>query len=240
MTQRRERAELMRDDDQILIALERVADRLIAGAQDRDGQGGNGEDGAVPNAYRRLLEEAMALAAEAQAQLLGAQREIDRLRALSRSDEVTGLLNRRGFEEALDGALLRSARHAELGLVALIDLDGFKGINDRHGHAAGDFVLAAVATILKHHIRATDFVARIGGDEFALLLVDTKGAGEPELRLKRLTQALARIAVPWQGQMLDLSASMGIAAYGPDSEPAVILDAADKAMYRGKRLRRVA
>ena len=134
MTQRRERSELMRDDDQILIALERVADRLIAGAQDRGGQGG-GEDGAAPNAYRRLLEEAMALAAEAQAQLLGAQREIDRLRALSRSDEVTGLLNRRGFEEALDGALLRSARHAELGLVALIDLDGFKGVNDRHGHA---------------------------------------------------------------------------------------------------------
>lgn len=235
MTHIRDRSELMRADACVLEKLELLAERLIRTAQEE-----GGETATPPAAYRRLLEEAMALAAEAQAQLVGAEREIDRLRALSRSDEVTGLFNRRGFDEALDTALMRSARKGEQGLVALIDLDGFKGINDRHGHAAGDFVLAAIATILKRHVRATDIVARIGGDEFAVLLTDTKGAEEPALRLKRLMGALDAISIPWQGQTLTLSASMGVAAYAAGSEPAKVMAAADEAMYRGKRGRRKA
>ena len=85
-------------------------------------------------------------------------------------DPLTGLANRRAFERELTRALAYVKRHGINAALLYLDLDDFKGINDRHGHSAGDAMLRAVASVLGRHVRESDLVARIGGDEFALLL----------------------------------------------------------------------
>ena len=231
MTEHRAMAELINEDAATRRALSEVAERLLARVARPDAH--------RPQAgYRRLLEEALATAAEAQVQALSALREADRLRALSQRDEITGLLNRRGFNAAHDAAMQRAARHGERGLVVLIDLDGFKAVNDTHGHAAGDFLLSVVATVLRRHLRATDVIARLGGDEFAVILTHADDPLEAGRRLRRLTRALSEVTVPWNGRTLMLSASLGAVPYGPEDDPAAILHAADQAMYRVKRDRK--
>ena len=231
MTERRAMADLITEDAATRRALGEVAEQLMA----RVAPSGAPKP---QTGYRRLLEEALASAAEAQAQALSAMREADRLRALSQRDEVTGLLNRRGFNAAHDAAMQRAVRHGEHGLIVLIDLDGFKAINDTHGHAAGDFLLSVVATMLRHHLRATDVIARLGGDEFGVILTHADDDGEARRRLRKLTRALSEVAVPWNGRTLTLSASLGAVPYGPEDDPAAVLHAADQAMYRVKRDRK--
>ncbi|NWG45020.1 MAG: GGDEF domain-containing protein [Alphaproteobacteria bacterium] len=165
--------------------------------------------------------------------------EIERLRALAVTDPLTGLYNRRGFEDLLERALAASRRHGETGLLALIDLDRFKPINDRHGHAAGDAVLEAIARVIAGSIRATDCAARPGGDEFALLFVhcDPEGAAA---RLARLRNAIEALRLDWAGARLGVTASLGIAPYGPGSEARTLLAAADAALYADKTARKAA
>lgn len=113
----------------------------------------------------------------------------DRERALARTDPVTGAPNRRSFEERARLMLRRHARTGRPFTAACLDLDGFKGINDRLGHGEGDRVLRAVAETLATSVRAGDLVARYGGDEFALLLPDTDERGA-QLLLARLRGGL--------------------------------------------------
>jgi GGDEF domain-containing protein len=113
--------------------------------------------------YRRMLQDALSSAQQAREDLTDAQRRIATLEHLSRTDETTGLLNRRGFDLALETALARVRRQGECGVLVMIDLDGFKAINDQHGHRVGDLVLATVGTVLNRHTRFTDSAARIGG-----------------------------------------------------------------------------
>ncbi len=122
------------------------------------------------NALRRMLEQALVTARNAERYAAKQQAEIDRLRTLSITDENTGLLNRRGFVEALDRAVARGQRYEEPAVLLLIDLDGFKATNDTFGHPAGDLVLTAVANVLTKITRKVDDVARLGGDEFAVIL----------------------------------------------------------------------
>ena len=181
-----------------------------------------------------LLEEMIAAAAEAERMIAGQKARISYLEGLSNSDELTGLLNRRGFHLALGAALARAQRRGETGLLVLFDLDRFKAINDRHGHLAGDAVLAEVAALLKRGTRRSDAVARIGGDEFAILMSDTRRSQAAE-RLDRLEAKICSLQVPWRGRRIGVSASFGSAAYNAESGAQGLLFLADRALYASKR-----
>jgi len=158
---------------------------------------------------------------------------VRQLEGISQTDELTGLANRRGFEEFLRRSLASAARHADGGVLAYLDLDYFKQVNDTHGHQAGDTVLKAVATILKRDTRDSDFVARLHGDEFAILLVraGTKGGFA---RLRLIDHCLNNSTVSFGGLEIPLRASMGAVAFGPDSNAQQLLRDADAAMYETK------
>lgn len=185
------------------------------------------------DSYRRVLNSALAGAADAQRRLLAMTRELDRLRRLSVTDETTGILNKRGFNGSLERALARVRRSGESGLLMLIDLDAFKQINDRYGHQAGDLVLASIATVLRRNIRETDTVARIGGDEFAVILSDAD-PGKGMRKAEQLEAAINRVEVPWNDALIPIGASVGVASYGPDDLPEDLINRADQKMYRAK------
>ena len=189
--------------------------------------------------YRRLLEKALDQAAQSRSELVEAHRRIAFLEHQARTDEVTGLLNRRGFELALETALARVRRFGEKGVLVLIDLDGFKDINDTHGHQAGDLVLATVGTVLSRHTRDTDSAARVGGDEFALILTDADLAGAKK-RVRVLDRIMNYTSVPWKGTSISAKASFGTVAYGPNDDSDAVFERADAAMYARKAERRSA
>ncbi|MDF1750858.1 MAG: GGDEF domain-containing protein, partial [Alphaproteobacteria bacterium] len=139
-----------------------------------------------------------------------------------------------GFELALETAMARVKRLGECGVLVMIDLDGFKAINDTHGHQVGDLVLATVGTVLNRHTRFTDSAARIGGDEFALILTATDAKGA-KLRVRKLDQILNCSSVPWNGIRIPIRASFGSVPYGPRDEADSLFAKADAAMYDRKR-----
>lgn len=162
---------------------------------------------------------------------------ISQLEALSLTDELTGLLNRRGFQQTVQRTLDEARRHDHGGLLAYIDLDGFKAVNDTHGHDAGDAVLRAVANALSASVRSTDYVARLGGDEFAILFTHAEPlAGRA--RLTAICRELDGLSIDYKGATLTVGASMGIEAFGPGSRLEDLVARADKAMYRAKSRRK--
>ncbi len=155
-------------------------------------------------------------------------------RELARQDALTGLANRKAFTEAAQGVLARSQGDAGQGALLMLDLDGFKPINDTLGHATGDRVLIALARALESTARATDVVARLGGDEFAVLCPNLHGKDDITQFCNRLLTAITELP----GQVCPgkrLGASIGIAFY-PESgyELEHLLGLADKAMYSAK------
>ncbi len=187
----------------------------------------------IANDARRILSHALNYASEAESRIMELNARVAQLEALAITDELTGLLNRRGFEGILQRNLLSAARYDEAGLLAYIDLDGFKGINDRHGHSTGDEVLRAVGRYLKQNIRATDYAARIGGDEFAVLFVRAQNAPARE-RARGLVRGIGKITFPHGRQNIALRASLGFAYYDANSGQAELLARADAAMYADK------
>jgi len=151
------------------------------------------------------------------------------------TDELTELANRRRFTETLDTELRRAERFgAPLGLV-FADLDDFKRINDRHGHQVGDQVLRAFADCLRKRVRMIDVAARLGGEEFAVLLVETDLAGAHALA-ESLRDAAAGLEVPVAGgDPITVTASFGVASYPEARTPEELLAAADAGLYRAKR-----
>ncbi|MDJ0942964.1 MAG: GGDEF domain-containing protein [Kiloniellales bacterium] len=183
---------------------------------------------------RGLVDQLILATAEAERRISEQRARISYLEGLSNSDELTGLLNRRGFHLALGAALARAQRHGETGILVLCDLDRFKAINDRHGHLAGDRVLCSVAALLRKEIRRSDAVARIGGDEFAILMSDTRRSQAAD-RLLRLEARIRDLEVSWQSGRLQASASFGAAAYNAGSSAEGLLFLADQALYADKR-----
>jgi len=162
------------------------------------------------------------------------QRENAALQAQAHTDPLTGLLNRRGLDLALDAALRRT-RPERPTAVFLLDLDGFKAINDRLGHEVGDALLVAVAARLKAQLRADDAVARLGGDEFVVVLSLRPGSDEA-VRLGRKLQE--GIAAPLAGAGHDcrVGVTIGHAVAPFDGlDAAGLLRRADAAMYAGKQ-----
>ena len=159
-------------------------------------------------------------------------RKLDRLRSLANTDPLTGLFNRRRLDERLDDELERSARYGiPLSLLAL-DLDGMKAINERAGHLVGDRALQAVARSLVATARASDLVARVGGDEFVVLLPET-GAPSAMALARRIAMAVALLRGAWDSA---LSISIGVTdLYGMSTMPRDdLLRAADVALHRAK------
>jgi len=156
------------------------------------------------------------------------------LRHRSRHDGLTGLLNRRTMEETLLAQVQRSRRTGEPFTVLMLDLDHFKAINDRHGHAAGDRALKHTASALKAELREVDALGRFGGEEFLVLMPGaTADAARPVA--ERLRTALLTDAPRMDGTTLFLSASIGVAQWrGPSEEPSRLLMRADAALYRAK------
>lgn len=162
----------------------------------------------------------------------------EELRFLAHHDPLTALTNRSLFNDRLDAALHEAQRHNRSLALLFVDIDGFKGINDMHGHAMGDRVLCAIARRLERCVRESDLVARMGGDEFTLMLTDIQS---PEAVALRVAQILAVMAEPLGAEFGGLtmpSCSIGVAVYpanGLDAD--ALLSHADGDMYRIKRQR---
>ena len=160
-----------------------------------------------------------------------------RIRTLAGVDPLTALPNRRIAMTRLHQLIARNRKHDRAFAVFSIDLDGFKPINDRHGHAAGDAVLAAIGQRLRQSIRGNDLIARVGGDEFLLLLDDPTASNDERLLAyaQRIRKALLD-PIHDGGSELRIGASIGVASFPRDgTDAAALLREADAAMYRAKR-----
>ena len=158
-----------------------------------------------------------------------------RLMDLAARDELTGLGNRRYFMQRGEEAVRLAARHGRPLSVLMIDIDHFKTVNDRYGHAAGDDVLKFLAVTLSLHSRSTDTCGRIGGEEFALVLPETALA-EALKTAERIREAVARTPVPTDqsAEPIPVTVSIGAAALAPAQSLDELLEQADRALYEAK------
>lgn len=164
--------------------------------------------------------------------------ELERLRAnaenQARTDTLTGLANRRAFRELAERALQHIGRSCKPLSLIMLDIDHFKRVNDTWGHPVGDQVLKAVATVLAEHVRSNDIAARVGGEEFVVLLVDTEQGGAHTFA-ERLRVAIMDIEVEVPGDRVRLTASFGVAeAVSSETKLDEVLGCADRALYHAK------
>jgi diguanylate cyclase (GGDEF)-like protein len=181
----------------------------------------------------------LALRIRAMRQQLKTQRRelaeaVHHIRGLATRDELTGLPNRRYMQEAMRLACLNAQRGERPLLLAQLDLDDFKHVNDTHGHAVGDEVLKAFAVTAQRCIRATDVLARWGGEEFLLMLVGTTHEQGARL-LERLREAVAAMTLtPGEGEPLRITVSIGAAMLRADEPCEALIKRSDEALYRAK------
>lgn len=162
-------------------------------------------------------------------------RREEQIRHLALHDGLTGVANRRLMLERLQQLLALSAKQSHGIAVLFLDLDGFKTVNDHHGHEMGDHVLQTVAQRLQGLLRASDTVARLGGDEFVILLHQTESSEAVGAIAERIMAAI-RQPISGQDVVVTVGVSIGIALYPQHgSQPAQLLTLADQAMYRAKR-----
>lgn len=190
----------------------------------------------------RLLDEiadATGLALRQHAQRHALLREQERQTYLALHDDLTGLPNRRALDRHLEIALERARRRGRMVAVGLLDLDDLKPINDRHGHAVGDRLLAEMAERFRRMLRAGDYVARLGGDEFVLVFDDLDTAQDIDGLLERIGEAL-RLPMNIDGIVMSVGASLGIALYSGETRGTgeQLLRRADQAMYQVKSRKR--
>ena len=186
----------------------------------------------VGSAFAYVL---LSLAFHATLMVLVVTRLVDDLQRLSSRDGLTGLLNRRALEDALLAQFQRSRRSGEPFCVLMLDVDHFKDINDRHGHAVGDLALKHLSALLLVHMREVDRLARFGGEEFLVLLPGLAPADALPVA-ERLRSVVAAAPMPLPGVSITLSVSIGMAEWGGAlDEPTRLLVRADAAMYQAKR-----
>ena len=150
------------------------------------------------------------------------------------TDDLTSLVNRRRFIEALDAEIERARRFGSALTIVLADLDNFKQVNDEFGHHGGDVVLRAFADLIRSHVRDVDVSGRIGGEEFAILLPDTDAVGAARVA-ERMRTSLNEVAIPLsEGAAVHVASSFGVAELQAGQTGEDLLRAADGALYRAK------
>lgn len=192
----------------------------------------------------RAVEDSIAPIRDRSGQPIGAVmvfRDVTHSRELARRlswqathDELTGLLNRRAFERQVDTAIASTRERGDCHILCFLDLDRFKVVNDTCGHAAGDELLRQIADVLRQQVRASDTVARFGGDEFGLLLY--RCSMETARRVTTsVAQALQSLKFVWEDKIFSVSVSIGLVAIDADSRDlATVMSTADAACYAAK------
>ena len=195
------------------------------------------------NDYIMKPVEMPVLLARVQTQLSVAERarilemQAGTLAKLAQTDPLTGLINRRGFVEIYTSEVSRARRYKRSRVVAMMDLDHFKNINDRYGHAGGDAVLRSFASTARAALRTHDVICRYGGEEFCVLMPETKIHGAARVA-ERARAAIEKMKVMHEGEPIASTVSIGVASAfeegGDDCTEEALLERADKALYRAK------
>lgn len=163
--------------------------------------------------------------------------KLDALKKQAFRDELTHLCNRREFNQQLHHHLAAAERHQHELCLCLSDIDHFKDVNDRYGHAAGDAALIHFGQIIQNTVRAEDIVARFGGDEFAIIFPHNDAIGACA-STERIRQIVESQPIRHEGEHFHIHCSFGIARYQPGMYEAQLLNAADEALYQAKALGR--
>jgi diguanylate cyclase (GGDEF)-like protein len=172
-------------------------------------------------------------------QLSRSEARIEALEKSAHEDALTGLLNRRGFERAFAQAIAYLKRYGGSAALLYLDLDRFKPINDKYGHAVGDVVLQEVARLMMGSVRASDLAARLGGDELALVLWNLDAA-QMTAKMRALEALVENASFEIQGAKLDVGVSIGGVMLLPEDNLSSALQRADAAMYARKKERKAA
>ena len=189
-----------------------------------------GPKGTFDSASQRVLS----ILANQAAGALHAGQLIDHAREAAIHDALTGLHNRRAFNESLERAVAREDRQGGHFALLLLDIDRFKKLNDTYGHPAGDAALRHTAQLLTHHLRKSDLAARFGGEEFAVILASTEGAGACHLA-EKVRGEVERGRLVFDGARLAVTVSVGVAVWPEDGrDGAALVAAADRALYAAK------
>jgi len=163
----------------------------------------------------------------------GYREHLEEQRQKALIDPLTGLPNRAAWSERLDHEIAQWQQHGNTLLLAMLDLDHFKRINDNYGHLAGDKVLKIIASVLRKRLRGTDFVARFGGEEFVLLMPGTVPAVGAKL-LENLRASIEACPFHFKNEPVTITVSMGMTAFRPGEHSDLVLKRADQALYRAK------
>jgi diguanylate cyclase (GGDEF)-like protein len=157
------------------------------------------------------------------------------LRQIAMSDSLTGAMTRRGFMPEAQQAFESARRYQRSLSCIVLDVDHFKSINDRHGHAAGDVVLRAITSACRRVIRSVDCFGRVGGEEFAIVLPETALVDAQAVAERLRQEVIASVKLPGEGDILSVTASLGVAELASsDLDIATLLSRADAAMYQAK------
>jgi len=183
--------------------------------------------------YRDEMAEARRQAEQAESKVRTLEAALEQVSEQVSQDKLTGTLNRRGLEEAMQREMARAERNQKPLSVAILDLDNFKQINDTYGHQAGDDALVHLSKVIKKALRPTDIVARYGGEEFVILFGETPLPQAVEVT-KRLQRELTRRFFLHNNERLLITFSAGVALWNPGDTQEIALARADKAMYQAK------
>ena len=164
---------------------------------------------------------------------LGYREHLEEQRQKALLDPLTGLPNRAAWSERLEHEVREWQQHGNILLLAMLDLDHFKRINDNYGHLAGDKVLKIIASVLRKRLRGTDFIARFGGEEFVLLMPDTSPINGAQL-LDTLRASIEACPFHFKGERVTITISIGFTAFKPGEHSDLVLKRADQALYRAK------
>jgi diguanylate cyclase len=163
----------------------------------------------------------------------GFREHLEEQRQKALIDPLTGLPNRAAWSERLEHEIGQWQQHGNTLMLAMLDLDHFKRINDNYGHLAGDKVLKIIASVLRKRLRGTDFIARFGGEEFVLLMPSTVPVNGLKL-LETLRAAIEACPFHFRGEPVTITLSIGLAAFKPGEHSDLVLKRADQALYRAK------